>query len=274
MRSLFHLGSFLLVLSLLFSCAVKKENTTVKKMTSAQLEQIIDSAKLLGAILIYDEEKKTFYSNDFTWSESGHLPASTFKIPNSMIALETAMIDEAKDTIYYTGEERAFDSWEEDMTLRQAFHRSCLPCYQQLTRKMGYQNMKAYTYKLGYGNLSFDSASFDSFWVLGKSEISQFEQIDFLQRFYHSQLPISNRTEMIVKEMIKVSENGYDLSAKTGWSITEGVDNGWYVGYIEKGGKVYFFATNVSPGPGFERESFGAIRKEITIRGMKEIGIL
>ncbi|MGB3466899.1 MAG: penicillin-binding transpeptidase domain-containing protein [Cyclobacteriaceae bacterium] len=245
-------------------------DNTSRRVNSEEFRVIIDSSKLVGALLVCDEAKNVFYSNDFQWSEKKHLPASTFKIPNSMIALETGVIENASDTIFYTGEQRMFDSWEEDMTLKSAFHRSCLPCYQQLSRKVGFERMRSQVSKLGYGEMNFDSTSFDSFWVKGTSGISQFQQIDFLKRFYHSELPISKKTE----EMIKITENGYELSAKTGWSITDDKDNGWYVGFLEVNGRVYYFATNVSPGEGFNRARFSAIRKEITFQGLKVLGVI
>ncbi len=160
------------------------------------------------------------------------------------------------------------------MTLKDAYFRSCLPCYQQLTRKMGYEHMKAYTKKFSYGEMIFDTASYDSFWVQGASTINQFQQIDFLRRFYHSELPIKKETERIVKEMISVTEGSYELSAKTGWSIQNNVDNGWYVGYLKIENKVFYFATNVTPGEGFDRDDFSAIRKEITIKGFQKLGFI
>lgn len=210
---------FLFFLSLLASACQQKNKPAQLKIESQPLKEIVESARLKGAILIYDELEDTFYSNDFGWAESGQLPASTFKIPNSLIVIETGTLMNASDTIYWHGDERAFDSWEEDMTLKSAFFKSCLPCYQQLTRKMGLDNMKKYTSAFAYGKMVFDSTSFDSFWVAGDSKITQFQQIEFLKKLYHSQLPVSERTESIVKKMIREPLGDYQLSAKTGWSI-------------------------------------------------------
>ena len=38
------------------------------------------------------------------------------------------------------------------------------------------------------------------FWLEGESQINQYEQIDFLYRFYHQQLPISDSTYSIMKK--------------------------------------------------------------------------
>lgn len=272
--SLIRTPLFLFLMSLLVCACQQKRKSAQPKIESKPLIEIIESAQLEGAILIYDESKNTFYSNDFDWAETGQLPASTFKIPNSLIVIETGTLQDASDTIRWYGDERMFDSWEEDMTLKSAFFRSCLPCYQQLTRKMGLANMKKYTSAFAYGKMAFDSTSFDSFWVEGDSKISQFQQIEFLKKFYHSQLPISKRTETIVKNMIREPLGEYQLSAKTGWSIQNEIDNGWYVGFLEASDNTYYFATNVSPGNGFDRKKFSAIRKEVTLSGLRALGML
>ena len=115
-----------------------------------------------------------------------------------------------------------------------------------------------------------DSASIDVFWLEGESKISQFEQIDFLQRFYFSRLPISERTEKMMKKLMVIEENDtFRLCGKTGWSIRKGNNNGWFVGYIEKGEKLLFFATNINPNVEFNMDLFPVIRKEITMKALE-----
>jgi len=272
----------LLLFSFLFACAPKgnsekrpSEKGAIQKYV-ASVNQLIDSANVVGAVLIYDAQKNTYYSNDFDWAEKAHLPASTFKIANSMIALETSVVEDENTVLMWDGRKRAFKSWEADMTFKEAFHKSCLPCYQQLTREMGVENMQEYTQKLDYGKLVFDSTTYDSFWVAGKSGINQFQQIEFLIRFYTSQLPISARTEKILKKMIRIAgvDEEYKLSAKTGWSNQNDVDNGWYVGYLEKDGNVYYFATNISPGADYDITNFFNDRKLLTMASFEKLGII
>jgi beta-lactamase class D len=103
--------------------------------------------------------------------------------------------------------------------------------------------MNEYLGKLNYKNMVFDSITIDLLGLKGDSRITTMEQIDFLTRFYHSKLPIFKRTEKIVKDMIFYDEKpSYNLSGKTGWSIRDGNNVGWYVGYIEKGKELYFIA--------------------------------
>jgi beta-lactamase class D len=61
------------------------------------------------------------------------------------------------------------------------------------------------------------------------------------------------------------------LSAKTGWGMRFETQVGWFVGYIEKGDNVYFFATNLeteNPDGGFRS------RIEISYKILRELGIM
>jgi beta-lactamase class D len=142
-----------------------------------------------------------------------------------------------------TDKKRAINNWEQDLILKDAFHISCVPCYQVVARKIGVERMVEYLGKLDYGEMKVDSSNIDYFWLEGESKITQFQQIDFLKRFYLSKLPISGRTEKIMKRMMFIEENeNYKLTGKTGWSDSNG-NNGWFVGYVETK-KRYLFLCN------------------------------
>ena len=64
-------------------------------MVKESFQKLIDTAGLKGSILLYDAHKAIYYSNDFEWATTGQLPASTYKIPNSIIGLETKEVDES-----------------------------------------------------------------------------------------------------------------------------------------------------------------------------------
>ena len=89
-------------------------------------------------------------------------------------------------------------------------------------------------------------------------------------------MPIGERTYNLMKNIFINEENEhYTLSGKTGWSFSEGQnDNGWFVGYIEKKEKVYYFATNVEPTEKFNMDNFIPIRKEMTMQALRELGII
>lgn len=273
---------FLPILILLFSCSGKENQTkgkenepTTNKIISSEFESIIDSANVKGSILLYDLEGDKFYSNDFEWAQSGHLPASTYKITSSIIALETGKINNDSTVLIWNREPRRLEIWEQDLTLKDAFHFSCVPCYQEVARNIGVIQMKEYLDKLDYGNIIVDTTNVDMFWLEGDSRITQFQQIDFLKRFYLSDLPISERTETIMKRMMLMEENEYyRLTGKRGMSVTNDLFNGWFVGYIEVQEKVYFFATNIEPLENCDMSLFPSLRKDLTIEALEQLRIV
>ena len=135
--------------------------------------------------------------------------------------------------------------------------------------------MKDYLEILDFGNMIVDSSSIDLFWLEGDSKISQFEQVDFLERLYHYRLPVSKRTGDIMKRLLVIEDNDtFRLSGKTGWSVRNGNNNGWFVGYLEKGADVYFIATNIDPKVEFNMDLFTVIRREISMQAFRAMGII
>lgn len=266
----------------IFSCsenkkdnADKKELNNEKQVVNLEFQSILDSAKLEGSILVYDFQEEIYYSNDFKWANIGKLPASTFKIPNSIIALESGVVDNDSTLFKWDGNTRYLKIWEQDLIFRDAFQLSCVPCYQEIARKIGKKRMNQYLFQLEYGNMKVDSKSIDNFWLEGDSRISQFQQIDFLKRFQKLELPITERTERMMKRIMIIEDNeNYTLSGKTGWSISNENNNGWFVGYVNTKNKVYFFATNVEPKEQFSMKNFSKVRKEITYKALKQLELI
>ncbi|CAM1341712.1 class D beta-lactamase [Tenacibaculum aestuarii] len=270
---------FLIIAVLFFSCKNEEKSKSIKAETKYvvkdDFQEIIYKAKLEGAILIYDLNNDTFYSNDFDWCNKENLPASTFKIPNSIIGLETGVLKNENVVFKWGGEPRYLKIWEKDLTLQQAFHFSCVPCYQEIARNIGLERMKTNLTKLNFGLMDVNEGNLDSFWLQGNSKINQFEQIDFLKRLYNSELPISKQTDSIMKKMMVISENNlYVLRGKTGWSIRGEENNGWFVGYILVKKNAYFFATNIIPKKNFNMKFFNKERKEITFKALNILKIV
>jgi beta-lactamase class D len=132
--------------------------------------------------------------------------------------------------------------------------------------------MQNYINLLNYGNMNI-SGGIDQFWLRGALRISQIEQIDFLKRLYNEELTVSRRSmEITRKIMLNEETPDYKLSAKTGWGDMGSTSIGWFVGWVEKGASVYFFATNIESGD--PQENFAAARKEITLKILKKLGII
>lgn len=256
----------------LSSCHSQKTFTTTQNKIMTDFSVINSDTEIIGSVLIYDLNNNSYYSNDFKWANSGQLPASTFKITNSLIALELGIVEDKNTVFKWNGEQRMFDIWEQDLTFKQAFHYSCVPCYQKIARKIKSKQMNKFIEKFNYGTMEIHADNIDNFWLIGHSKISQFEQIKFLKKLYHSQLPISTRTEQIFKKMFIVKQtDNYILRAKTGLSVNQDKYNGWYVGYIESNNNVYFFATNISPANKYDNK-FNNKRKSYTIKVLEQLG--
>lgn len=266
-------------LIILFSCseAVKPNNETLAENEESvevfrpEFQALLDSACVNGSILIWDD--KNYYSNDFNWAQKGFLPASTFKIPNSMIALDLGIIENDSTILEWDGKPRFQKRWEKDLSFKEAFHLSCVPCYQDIARKVGVDRMKTYVSKLNYGKMEFDSTNLDMFWLEGHSEINQFQQIEFLRAFNEQHLPISKRTQSIMQRMMIIDETEqYTLRGKTGWSVVDDKDNCWYVGFLETKHGCYYFATNIEPSEQTDLNELVSIRKTVTDEALRSLG--
>lgn len=274
--------SIAVFLILFISCKENKGTTTINEEQSAnkniikpEFQSIIDSSDVKGSILIYDLNKDIYYSNDFEWSNKGNLPASTFKIANSIIGLETGVIENDSVIFKWDGEKKWLKNWEQDLILRDAFQFSCVHCYQEVARKVGSKRMNDYVSKLNYGNLEIDSTNIDKFWLEGESRISQMQQIDFLKRLYNFELPISKRTESIMRNIMLIEETDqYKLSGKSGLSNNNGEYNGWFVGFVEFKNNTYLFATNLEPKKEFDFDSFIKKRLDLTLLGLRKLNVL
>ncbi len=280
LNDIFIIGMFLIGLqafTILISCSNPKKQqpeiaTSAKnEIQIPKLQGLLDSKSLNGGIIIYDEAKREFYTNKFSQPNKGTLPASTFKIANSIIGLEIGVIENQFTIFDWDGETRMMKSWEENLTLRQAFQRSCVPCYQELARSIGLQNMKSQLKKINYQGMDIHQDNLDSFWLTGKSKISPRQQINFLRRLASQELPISEHTfDTMMKVMIAEETNNYVLRAKSGLSVGNGPDMGWYVGWIQTDNNKVYFATRLSPvDADLKRSEFTPLRKEVTMEALR-----
>jgi len=234
------------------------------------LKKFFDEYGVKGSFVVYDLNKDSYFYFDSTRCCKQFIPASTFKIPNSIIGLETGVIADENFVIPWDSVKRR-EACDKDLTLKEAIQFSCVPYYQELARRVGEEKMQEMVNKLNYGNMNI-SGGIDRFWLTGELKISQTEQIDFLKRLYKGELPVSKRSMDITKIIILLEDKpGYKLRAKTGWGYVDNTSIGWFVGWIEKDGGVYFFATNIETDN--PKENFPASRKEITMKILKELGI-
>ncbi|MCX5812352.1 MAG: class D beta-lactamase [Proteobacteria bacterium] len=223
-----------------------------------------------GTIVISSLDGTTNYVHNSQCSEARFIPASTFKIPNTLIALEEGAIKNEKEVIKWDGKDKGFDAWNTDQTLETAFSVSCVWFYQELAQRIGNEKYLTHLRKLGYGNEK-TGPDVTTFWLEGDLKISAREQINFLKKLYKESLPYSKDNIQLLKKIMIVEENPrFTIRAKTGWSMRGNPQQGWYVGYVETKGQVWFFATNLE----IKKKGDEMFRKEITVAALKTKGIL
>lgn len=198
------------------------------------------------------------------------LPASTFKILHTLIALDQGVVRE-DSVISWDGIERDIKTWNQDQTLKSAFQSSCVWCYQLFTRSIGCEVYDMYLATLHYGNEKTGS-KVERFWLDGNLRISTYEQIAFLKKIYSNDLPFLQEHLDLLKEiMIDSKSEHYIIRAKTGWATPEaGEHHGWYVGYVESLKGVYFFAINLP----ISSSDKLPLRKLMTLEALKQKGII
>jgi beta-lactamase class D len=239
-----------------------------------ELGQELAAERVTGTIALFDSQDGVLGCSDLPRCQQAVVPASTFKIPNSMIALETGVV-EGPDTIM-PWDHRSYsnDNWNQDLKFRDAFRLSCVPCYQDIARRVGEAREREWVNKLGYGNRDI-SGGVDKFWLWGGLRISPLEQIDFLRRFDGNQLPISERTADLVRDIMTLDvTDEYVLRGKTGSTAPadEPRELGWFVGWLELGERRVFFATLLD-GHAAEVE-LGPVRRKVTERVLRARGYL
>ena len=230
-----------------------------------------------GTFVLLDDQTGEILATDSVRAESGFLPASTFKIVSTLIALETGVADGPDfeliwDSLAVPRQSRWPDVWAADHTLASAFRNSTVWYYQELARRIGEDRMRESLRQFNYGNEDI-SGGIDRFWLTGGLRISPIEQTTFLQRFYHNEIGVSDRSLDLTKSvMILEEEEQYTLYGKTGWAAFGSGEPGigWLVGYLERDGNIYYFATNVD----IRRPEDVAARITITRAILHHLGLL
>lgn len=181
------------------------------------------------------------------------LPSSTFKIPNSLLAIERGVASGADQpypgpnpNVVVDGAPLLPAACEGDLTLATAFAFSCIPIYQRIAREIG---VDAYRYdlrRLRYGNGALRPDLLDRFWLEGPFAIGAQDQVRFLDRFRRGALPLSRYSMDEVRRMMVVEDaDGTVVRAKTGYVFTTIPRVGWWVGWVERAGRSWTFALNL-----------------------------
>lgn len=224
-----------------------------------------------GTFVLYDLTNKQYTIYNKEKSEKRISPNSTFKIPHALIGLQTGVLKDEHTTFTWDGTVYPFPAWNQNQDLTSAIPNSTIWYFQEIAKKVGEKKEQCYLHLLRYGSRDI-SGGLTNFWLQSSLQISPIEQVDFLKRFYTYQLPISKRNIAIVKKILVLEEKEEaTLSGKTGtgWkdSVLNGdAINGYFVGYVERDGHTYLFATNLEA----KAQATGGKAKAITLQILKD----
>ena len=239
---------------------------------------IFKKANVQGTFVLVDGQTGRTLRYNPERAQKRFLPASTYKIPNSLIAMETGVATGPDFTLKWNSTVAPRQSWwptvwGQDHTLKTALPNSVVWYYQELARRVGPERMQSYVDRFRYGNQNI-TGGIDRFWLTGGLRISAEEQVDFLRRFYSGKLGVSERTTRTVKELLVLEQTPqYRLSGKTGWaglgdpSVPE---VGWFVGYLERDERVHFFAINID----IMKNEDAAARLSVTKAILRDLGLI
>ncbi len=240
------------------------------KAEDRDLSAIFNDRGVTGTLILSTLDSEIEYIHNDSRSTKRYLPASTFKLPHTLIALTEGAITDSEEVIKWDGKDRGYSLWNKDQTLRSALPASCVWFYQELAKRLDNQTYLNHLERLDYGNKK-TGPEITTFWLDGDIKISAREQIDFVKKLYREELPYPRKDQKLVKELMLITETpSYSLYAKTGWAMRKTNQHGWYIGYVETTSNVWFFATNID----IINKKDSKYRKEIVIESLKAKGII
>lgn len=268
MKKTIFLSQFILstsVLMLLAGCSVNKAKI------DNNLKKYFDAKNVDGCFTMLNNADGKITVYNLGLDTTRLTPASTFKIVNSLIGLQTGAITDENMVIKWDGVTRKIKEWNKDMNMKDAFKVSCVPYYQEVARRIGRDTMQQWIDSLSYGNKNTDGP-IDSFWLNNTLKISPDEQLGLVKRLYFDQLPFRKSVQQQVRDVMLQEDNtAYRLSYKTGWGFDEANHAiGWVVGWIEENRHVYFFVTLVKSND--KDIDMPRVRMDITRDILKEYG--
>jgi beta-lactamase class D len=239
------LSAFVLI-SFLYSCS--PNNVEEDK----SLGRYFTENKVVGCFGLYNNATNEFtFYNKKRFTDSSYLPASTFKIVNSLIGLQTGVIINDSMIIKWDGVKRNVEAWNQDLSMYQAFRISAVPYFQEVARRIGKERMEYWMDTVNYGAGPKDTVfriktAIDTFWLDNSLKITPDEELGLVKMLYFDQLPFfKTYQETVKKAMLFENETTYRLAYKTGWGRKENGDHlAWIVGWVEENNHPYFFVLN------------------------------
>ena len=260
MRWLTSLAAFILSLSSALAASIEER---------PELARHFKKAGVVGVAVLYDPKTDVVTVSDLKRAETAFLPASTFKVPGALIALDAGVVKDAHKDVFVHDWGKAFvPACNADQTLATALQHSCIPVFAKIGRMIGDERLKAALKSIGYGN---EKASGDyPYWIKGDLRITPLQQVTFIDRLRRRDLPVSVAAMQQTAEIMELQrQNDFVLRGKTGWADLPDPDIGWLVGWAEKGDQVRVFAINID----IRKNADGVARRAIVDAVLAEAGL-
>lgn len=223
-----------------------------------------------GSFVLYDSERHHWIINDMEQAVMRTSPDSTYKIYDSLFALEAGMISPENSQIPWDGTEYPFEAWNTDQTLSSAMASSVNWYFQSLDKQLGPCTLQSYIQTVKYGNENI-AGDLSSYWLESTLKISPIEQVELLVSLYQNDFAFAPENIQAVKDAIRLSASDQGtLYGKTGTGRINGQDvNGWFIGFVETTDHACFFATNIKA----DTDATGSSAAEITTSILSELQI-
>jgi len=175
-------------------------------------------------------------------------PASTFKVPHALFALQTGVVTDPDESVKWDGSDQYFDVWEQDHNLRTAIYHSVVWFFQGTARAIGEAKMTELLRAIDYGNAD-PSSAIDRFWLGGGSLlVTGHDQLAFMRRLVRDDLPIDAEHMALVRELmvrppssfkgrmldghaVPPTSDQLTFGAKTGTAMLGDGSVTWLIGY-------------------------------------------
>lgn len=210
-------------------------------------QQLADSG-VIGTFVLWEPERGRLQASDTARANRGYLPASTFKLFNSLVALQEGAVPDDDTVLPWDKVERYSPNWNQDLNMRQALPYSAAWFYQVTARRVGVERMQHWLDTVDYGNKLIGD-SIHMFWIRGGLRITPLEQVRFVEALNDEALPFDVAHQRTVKRIMPGDSNAtWRIKAKTGWAVLENEEYGWYVGWVERGRSTAYFAIHLDIG--------------------------
>lgn len=221
-----------------------QQEVSEKTMDLSEAFQNID-----GCAVIYSPGQKeySFFNEDMCRQEES--PYSTFKIVSALLGLQNGVIVDEASTMGYDGTDYGNAEWNEDLTLEEAFQKSCIWYFREVIDSVGNDKVQQELNELQYGNRDISEwngsninpmEKLNGFWLGSSLRISPLEQVEVLVKIFEGESDYDSGNIEILKRIMLVDENDTQkIYGKTGTG-----ENGkaWFVGFSESNGERKYFA--------------------------------